>query len=142
MIAFGFSGCVLTIRKIFLSVENYIMGGKMTSQKYWALGVMILALFFSTKQVNATMTLVGDQLFYNGGGLSIQNLPATSGFANYIYLDGQFLFIDNGNEEVTFTQTELSGFGIDPGEELVFVILPDSQLPAFFQAQQTGIPII
>lgn len=98
--------------------------------------LIALAFVFYTSQAGA-ISVVGDQLFYTGGGLRVQNLPADSGHENYIYLrtplDGdKFLFIDDGDEQVAFSHAELAGFGIDVGDELVFMILPDNQLPAFF----------
>ena len=101
------------------------------------LGVFIaLVLSFTAGQANA-INLVGDQLVYTGGSLHIQNLPADSGFENYIYLrtplDGdKFLFIDDGNEQVTYSASELASFGIDVGDNLLFLIRPDNGATAFF----------
>jgi hypothetical protein len=104
-------------------------------RKYLPLAMIFLASFFSASRVDA-VTSVGDQLFYTGGNLHIQNLPADSGNDNYIYLrtpfDGdKFLFIDDGNEHITYSQAELSSFGIDIGGELLFVIRPNDQPPEF-----------
>ena len=116
----------------------------MIRRKYFGLAMIVLALVFGMGQANA-ITLSGNQLIYTGGSLHIENLPADSGFDNYIYASteagDQFLFIDDGNEEVTYTQAELSGFGIDPGEELIFMIRPndDPQL-AFFTGPATRNP--
>jgi len=107
----------------------------MHTPKY--LGIVIaIALALAAGQAKAT-TLVGNQLYYSGGNLHIQNLPADSGFDNYIYLrtpwDGdKFLFIDDGNEQVTYTQSELSSFGINVGVELLFMMLPNNNAPSFF----------
>lgn len=107
----------------------------MRTPKYVGLFIA-LVLAFAAVHADA-INLIGNQLYYTGGDLHIQNLPADSGFDNYIYLrtplDGdKFLFIDDGNEQVTFTQSELSSFGIDVGEELLFLMLPDNSAPVFF----------
>ena len=70
---------------------------------------------------------LGGQVFYGGGTLEIQNQRATSWFDNYTYLKTplagyQFLFVDDGTEVVSFSQSELASFGIDVGDELLFVI--------------------
>jgi hypothetical protein len=67
---------------------------------------------------------------------------------NGIYLDqsfpasGQFLFFDGEGGQTSFSQSQLAGYGIVPGEELVFFIkAPDYVLPRFsnsFMAEITG----
>lgn len=116
----------------------------MKLKKYITMAIMVLPLALGMGQANA-ITLVGNQLFYNGGNLYIQNLPADSGFDDYMYLstpsDGEkFLFIDGGNEQVTFTQSELSSFGIAVGSELLFMIRPGNGAQAFFTDPPTNNP--
>ena len=107
----------------------------MNMPKYIGL-LLALVVTFAAGKAKA-VNLIGNQLFYTGGNLHIENLPADSGFDNYMYLrtplDGdKFLFIDNGDQQVTFTQGELLSFGVDVGDELLFMMLPDNTTPAFF----------
>jgi hypothetical protein len=99
--------------------------------------VLALALAFAVGKANALTLGIDGQLFYSGGDLKMQNAPADSGFDNYMYLKtplgGEILlFIDNGNDFVTYTESQLSSFGIDPGEELLFMIRPDNGSTAYF----------
>ena len=88
------------------------------------LGALVLAtcaLSAQALQVNS------GQLTYDGGTLIVENLNSDSGYDNSIYLRkesgaGEFLFVDDKGGEKSFSESTLAGFGIDPGEELVFFI--------------------
>lgn len=87
---------------------------------------------------NAALTLgVDGQMFYNGGELKVQNLAASSGYSNYMYLrtpsaGDKFLFVDNGSQYVAFGESVLSSYGIAIGSELLFLIRPDNGSSEFF----------
>ena len=74
-------------------------------------------------------------LIYDGGTLFVENLNSDSGYDNSIHLRkasgaGEFLFVDDAGGQKSFSQSTLAGYGIDPGEELVFFIkAPDYALP-------------
>jgi len=94
--------------------------------------VSLLASYASA----ATLGVDG-QLFYAGGTLNIQNLPASSGYSNYTCLrtplgGDQFLFVDNDGGSASFTSGQLSSWGINDGDELLFLIRPDNGSTAFF----------
>jgi hypothetical protein len=96
------------------------------------LGTLVLAtcaLSAQALQVNS------GHLTYDGGTLIVENLNSDSGYDNSIYLSkgwgaGEFLFVDDAGGQKSFSQSTLAGFGIDPGEELVFFIkAPDYYVP-------------
>jgi hypothetical protein len=96
------------------------------------LGALVLAtcaLSAQALQVNS------GHLTYDGGTLIVENLNSDSGYDNRIYLRtasvaGEFLFVDDAGGQKSFSQSTLAGYGIDPGEELVFYIkAPDYPLP-------------
>ena len=91
------------------------------------LGTLVLAtcaLSAQALQVNS------GHLTYDGGTLIVENLNSDSGYDNRIYLlnqrnpvfGSQFLFVDDAGGQKSFSQSTLAGYGIDPGEELVFFI--------------------
>lgn len=112
------------------------------------LGTLVLAtcaLSAQALQVNS------GHLTYDGGTLIVENLDSDSGYNNSIYLSkgwgaGEFLFIDGAGGQKSFSQSTLAGYGIDPGEELVFFIKsPDYILPRYSYsvlglAQITSLP--
>jgi hypothetical protein len=112
------------------------------------LGTLVLAtcaLSAQALQVNS------GHLTYDGGTLIVENLDSDSGYNNSIYLSkgwgaGEFLFIDDAGGQKSFSQSTLAGYGIDPGEELVFFIKsPDYILPRYSYsvlglAQITSLP--
>lgn len=98
------------------------------------LGTLVLAtcaLSAQALQVNS------GHLTYDGGTLIVENLDSDSGYNNSIYLRkasgaGEFLFVDDAGGQKSFSQSTLAGYGIDPGEELVFFIkAPDYDGPLF-----------
>ena len=98
------------------------------------LGTLVLAtcaLSAQALQVNS------GHLIYDGGTLIVENLNSDSGYDNSIYLRkasgaGEFLFVDDTGGQKSFSQSSLAGYGIDPGEELVFFITaPDYYLPRY-----------
>jgi hypothetical protein len=101
------------------------------------LGTLVLAtcaLSAQALQVNSS-----GHLTYDGGTLIVENLNSDSGYDNRIYLLNQrdllgskFLFVDDAGGQKSFSQSTLAGYGIDPGEELVFFITaPDYLWPRF-----------
>jgi hypothetical protein len=108
----------------------------MKTAKYLGI-VLALTLVFVMGKANALTLGIDGQLFYSGGDLKMQNSPADSGFDNYMYLrtplgGDKFLFIDNGSQLVTYSQADLSSFGIDLGDELLFMIRPDNGSTIYF----------
>ena len=112
------------------------------------LGALVLAtcaLSAQALQVNS------GHLTYDGGTLIVENLNSDSGYDNRIYLRtasvaGEFLFVDDAGGQKSFSQSTLAGYGIDPGEELVFFIkapdylFPRSSHPVFGLARITSLP--
>jgi len=106
-------------------------------------------LAFATCAMSAqALHLDSGKLIYDGGTLFVENLDSDSGYRNGIYLDkrfpqyDQFLFFDDEGGQRSFSQSQLAGYGIDPGEELVFFIKADDYIvPRFsnsFMADITG----
>jgi len=101
------------------------------------LGTLVLAtcaLGAQALQVNS------GHLIYDGGTLIVENLNSDSGYDNRIYLlnqrnpvfGSQFLFVDDAGGQKSFSQSTLAGYGIDPGDQLLFFITaPDYVLPLF-----------
>ena len=98
----------------------------------------VLALCVTTFACSAgALTLgVDGQIFYSGGDLVVENQPASSGYSNSMYLSTtggeRFLFVDDGDQVVTFTQSVLAGYGIGIGDELLFLVRPDDGATAFY----------
>jgi len=92
------------------------------------LGTLVLATCALTAQ--ALQVNSSGQLIYDGGTLIVDNLNSDSDYDNRIYLlnqrnpilGSQFLFVDDAGGQKSFSQSTLHGYGIDPGEELVFFI--------------------
>lgn len=103
----------------------------------------MLSLSALASQAQALTLGVDGQIFYSGGTLAVQNLPASSGASNYMYLNTpaggeQFLFIDNGTQLASFTEAVLSGLGIDVGDELIFSIRPNNTASYAFYTGPTS----
>lgn len=85
-----------------------------------------LAIATCALNAQAALVLSGtNTLTYTGGTLFVNNLPSDSGYANGIWLQGspnQFLFTDGMGGYESFNQGQLGGWGINPGNEIVFFI--------------------
>lgn len=96
------------------------------------LGTLALATCAMSAQA---LHVESGKLIYDGGTLFVENLDSDSGYNNSIYLKtsslaGQFLFVDDAGGQKSFSQSVLAGYGIDPGEQLVFFIkAPDYLSP-------------
>lgn len=88
------------------------------------LGTLVLATCALSAQA---LQVTSGKLTYDGGTLIVENLDSDSSYDNSIYLrkasgTGEFLFVDDKGGERSFSQSTLAGYGIDPGEELVFFV--------------------
>ncbi len=107
------------------------MAPKKISKLIGTLALATCALGAQALQVNS------GHLTYDGGTLLVENLDSDSGYNNSIYLRkasgaGEFLFVDDAGGQKSFSQSTLAGYGIDPGEELVFFIkAPDYAFPHY-----------
>jgi hypothetical protein len=78
--------------------------------------------------------VTGQKFYYSGGPLTVIDLPATSGFNNFIYLASpgypptqlSYLLTDSSLATVVLSAVQVDALGISPGDELVFAIIPNS----------------